>query len=398
MTLEVNKLIRQRSCSRLARLALPALVGLIGLTGCSGDSEPSFVSAPVPPGSRQPEISGGEDGLLLSWVEGDEANRALRYARLSGGRWTEARTIVSDEQLLSNWAHPPVVTMLGERAMASTWPSGRKGEQRAVDIAFSFSPDGENWGQTLRPGASAGLVQSGWAAIVPEGGDALGLISLEGGSGATRLVYRRFADTAFDQAHELDAAVCPWCRPSAVRVGDDLVVAYRNHTEEQVRDVFVVRRSGDEWGAPRRVHEDGWRIATCPVNGPALAANDQVAALAWFTASGGEPRVLLARSEAGTEFGQPVRIDSGDPLGRVDAAMLDDGTVYVSWLEKSASGARVQVRAVSVGGDPGETRSLGSTDPGTESGFPRIARANGRLYVAWVEPSKARVRLTSFRP
>ena len=36
--------------------------------------------------------------------------------------------------------------------------------------------------------------------------------------------------------------------------------------------------------ATTAVYNDGWKIAACPVNGPAVAANGKRVALAWFTA------------------------------------------------------------------------------------------------------------------
>ena len=91
MRREETGLARHESWSWLGGLLLCALAG------CGGDVEPTFISAPAPPGSRQPELSGGANGLLLSWIEGDASNRSLRYARLSGHRWSETRTIVSDD-------------------------------------------------------------------------------------------------------------------------------------------------------------------------------------------------------------------------------------------------------------------------------------------------------------
>lgn len=385
---------KEAALSRSGRKAGAALLLLCGTFGCRGGAEPSFQSPPLPPGAVEPELKGEPNGLLLSWIE----EHSLRYARLNGRRWTEPRTVVRDERLRANWAHLPALATLEDGSMVGSWPTGRDDAERAVDFAFSFSADGENWSAPQRPEARHGVAQRGWVELIDEGATRVGLISLEGGDGATRLVYRSWSDGGFGDARELDAQVCPWCRPSVARVGGDLLVAYRDHTDAQVRDIAYVRRSGGAWLPPETVHDDGWHIAGSPVNGPALVARGERAAVSWFTAAGGEPRVLLARWNGSGGFGEPLRIDSGEPLGRVDAAMLDDGTVYVSWLEKSADGARVQIRRVGGDGAPGEARILGDTAAGPEGGFPRMASANGRLYVAWVEPALARVRLASFRP
>ena len=79
------------------------------------------------------------------------------------------------------------------------------------------------------------------------------------------------------------------------------------------------------WSGPSIVHADGWRIEGCPVNGPSVAARGAVAVVAWYTAAREEARVWLARSEdGGVTFGDPVRIDEGHPLGRVDVALAPE--------------------------------------------------------------------------
>ena len=38
-----------------------------------------------------------------------------------------------------------------------------------------------------------------------------------------------------------------------------------------------------KWLAPQSVFNDNWKIAACPVNGPALAAHGRNVAMTWFT-------------------------------------------------------------------------------------------------------------------
>ena len=88
-------------------------------------------------------------------------------------------------------------------------------------------------------------------------------------------------------------------------------------------------------------------FAGCPVNGPAVAAQGDLVAIAWFTAAQDDPSVLVAFSEdGGRSHGEPLRVDHGSPLGRVDVLLLDHGTVLVSWLEHDEGQARIVVRPV----------------------------------------------------
>jgi len=89
-----------------------------------------------------------------------------------------------------------------------------------------------------------------------------------------------------------------------------------------------------DWSEPIKVHEDGWEISDCPVNGPAIDAKAKDAVVAWFTEAGGVPTVKVACSEnTGRSFGTAFRIDQGKPVGRVDTVLLDDGSAIVSWVE-----------------------------------------------------------------
>jgi hypothetical protein len=195
----------------------------------------------------------------------------------------------------------------------------------------------------------------------------------------------------------LDEDVCPWCRVAAVRLGeDDLLVAYRDHDAAEVRDVSLVRRRDGRWEEPSPLHRDGWRIAGCPVNGPALTAAAERMAAAWFTAADSEPRVLVAVSTEDGSFGEPRRVEAGDPLGRVDVELFDDGTTWVCWLERVPGGAAVRLGRIDPDGRASEARTIGTTAAGPEGGFPRMARTGERLYVAWAEPGPpSRIRLAS---
>ena len=96
--------------------------------------------------------------------------------------------------------------------------------------------------------------------------------------------------------YEIDDRVCECCPTSSVRVKDTLVVAYRNRSLDEIRDIYIARRVGDTWEKSYPVHNDGWSIAGCPVNGPMLSANNSNVALAWYTSANGNPSVKVAFS------------------------------------------------------------------------------------------------------
>jgi hypothetical protein len=141
------------------------------------------------------------------------------------------------------------------------------------------------------------------------------------------------------------------------------------------------------WTPAVKVHEDGWEIPGCPVNGPAIAASSNDVVVAWFSAAGEVPIVRAAFStDAGVTFGAPARIDLGNPVGRVDALLLPDGSALVSWLERTADGTRVLARRVTGEGAVSETTTIGESSEERASGFPRIAAVGQRVFFAFTAP------------
>ena len=188
----------------------------------------------------------------------------------------------------------------------------------------------------------------------------------------------------------LDGRVCECCQTSAVVAAGIPVVAFRDRAEGEVRDIHVTRRLGDGWTESAPVHEDGWVIGGCPVNGPAMAALDERVAVAWFTAPEGEAQVNVAFSaDTAATFGPPARLDLGRPLGRTGVILLGDGSALVTWLEEEGAGtaASIMSRRVAPDGTKGEPRRLATTESARASGFPGIAPlGEGSLLLAWTDP------------
>ena len=399
---------------------LPALLLLL-LPGCGADeaeggrvaadsAAPPLAIEPLPtpagPGSAEPELAAGPDGFYLSWLEPTGPGRhALRFARLSAEGWTAPRTVMERSDLFVNWADFPSLLVLEGGTLVAHWLEKSGAGTYAYDVRTAVSTDGgETWGADVIPHTDGVEAEHGFVSLFPVDGRA-GAVWLDGRATADgEPMTLRFATIGADGASPdelLDASVCDCCQTGAAVASEGPVVVYRDRTEDEIRDIYVVRRVNGAWTEPRPVHEDGWHISACPVNGPAVAADGRRVAVAWFT---GAPsaRVLVAFSEdAGATFGPPVRVDDGEPQGRVDVVLLDDGTAVASWLERSAAGglAEIRLRRVAPSG-AGAILRLADTSPERASGFPRMLRHGNDLLFAWTQagdPSQvrtARGRLT----
>ncbi len=325
----------------------------------------------------------------MSWLERVGEGHRLRVARFDGSEWTNAVTVAAGPDFFANWADVPSVVEGEDGELLAHWLAKIGEGTYAYGVFLARSTDGgATWRElgTLHDDRSA--TEHGFASLLPRPGGGFEAFWLDGramaSGGAMAMRAARVVDGAVRHDRVLDDRVCECCQTSAARSGDGTLVVYRDRSEGEVRDVAVVRADAG-LSAPRLVAEDGWHIAGCPVNGPAVAADGGRVAVAWFTAGDDRPRVQAAVSDdGGARLSPPVAIDGDGPLGRVDVALLPDGDAVVSWLGGDGG---VWLRRVAADGRLGPPVRAAATSTERASGFPRLAAADGVLHLAWTEPA-----------
>lgn len=194
-------------------------------------------------------------------------------------------------------------------------------------------------------------------------------------------------DATISESTLIDDRTCECCTTGMAVTGDTSVIAWRDRSDEEVRDIAVARVGGDGTVSETTFFDDGWTINACPVNGPQVSASEDELAIAWYTEAGGDPRVnVVFSSDGGRTFGDPIRVDEQSPLGRVDVEMISEDVAIVIWLQESGAGAAIMARAVTSRGALGSARVIRSTDGGRASGFPRATVADGALWLALTVP------------
>jgi hypothetical protein len=196
----------------------------------------------------------------------------------------------------------------------------------------------------------------------------------------------------------VDGRVCDCCQTAMVMTDTGrLVAAYRDRSAEEIRDIAISRFEDGVWSEAYHVGHDNWMYGACPVNGPSLASAGETVAIAWYTEGvgdpatqgEGQPRTQLAFStDDGASFGEPVVIDDGDPLGRVDLEMLPDGSVLAVWLEKLGESAEIRARRVTADGAADPSWTVTTTSGARRSGFPRVVAQEREVVFAWTDPSE----------
>jgi hypothetical protein len=405
--LSASRGIARRTSPR-RRAAGALLLAMATTAACSASQPPvpapqvsvAALDNPASPGSAEPYVALAPDGgFILSWVAslGDEGH-ALRYARRApGGAWSEVREVARGRGWFVNWADFPSVVAHPDGSLWAHWLERSAQGKYDYGVKIARSADGETWSEPFTPHA-LGPGEHGFVSFVPLGPD-MGIVWLDGrgmtgehaaGEGATALFFNRMLPAGGAAGEQsLDSRVCDCCQTSAVRSGENVLVAYRDRSEREVRDISVVRLHDGVWSEPVGVSRDNWTIAGCPVNGPALAARGDHVALVWFSAPDEKGHVRLAIStDAGASFGEPIAVDQGQPLGRVDVALLDDGAALVSWLERREEGTVLLARRVMVDGKAEPPIVVASASAARSSGFPRLAVSGREALVAWTAPGE----------
>ena len=367
------------------------------------------IASPAGSDSAQPQLSLSTRGVLLSWIERDGPKATLRYAERTGSGWTSPRDVASGTNWFVNWADVPSVVRLANGELAAHWLQKSGAGTYAYDVRLAYSKDdGKTWSSSFLPHSDGTQSEHGFASLfqMPDGG--LGLTWLDGratvkvpgggshGSHSDRgamTVHAAAFNREWKQTFELavDDRVCDCCPTTAAVTSEGLIVAYRNRTEDEVRDIYISRFEKGKWSEPAAVHHDGWKVAACPVNGPTLSARGRDVAIAWFTAKDDEPRAWVAFSrDAGRTFGAPIRVDDRGTLGRVDVELLPDGSAAASWIEFAEQRAQLRVRRVEQTGARSLPLTVSDVAGSRASGYPRLAAAGTDIVLAWTEAGAGR--------
>jgi len=377
-------------------ISIAVIVGfsLLSVLGC-GEIKPE-VEFSAPEGSGEPNLYATPDGrVVMSWFERlPEEEWALKVAERANGVWSAAATVVERREFFVNWADFPAVSETSDGVWVVHWLEKVSAETFAYHVVASRSEDkGQTWSEPITVHEDRSPTEHGFVshASLPDG--EVQLIWLDGQhtsgvahEGAMSLRSATLgADGAMHSEQLVDERICDCCQTAMIRLEDGtLVTAYRDRSEEEIRDIAVRRFAEGEWSEPVHVGDDNWHITACPVNGPSLSSNGGTVAIIWFSAPEGDSRVRVAFSEdGGAAFGEPVRIDGGTPLGRVDGEFLSDGSFLAVWLEVAGEDAEIRARQVYPSGEMGDFWTVAATSRVRPSGFPRVVALPGELLFAW---------------
>src|SRR5512143_3232957 len=291
-------------------------------SGCAQALKPVAVPNPSVAGAIQPNWAVAADGsALLSWVEPTKGGGyTLRYAVRRGAAWSETRTIATGRPF---WRHPaevPGMVSLSDGTLLAQWVEKGKESSDEETIYVSSSSDGMKWTTPRIAHHDHSPVQHGLVSMAASGPKEASLFWLQAlkGEDAPVSLMRTVvgADGKEIKEEELDNDTCSCCPTSTVKTAKGLLVAYRDHTPKDIRNIAVLRFENGRWSDSKIINPDKWEINACPVNAASAAAKDNRVAISWYTEADDSPRVqLVFSSDAGTTFTKPVKVSTGDTLG-----------------------------------------------------------------------------------
>jgi hypothetical protein len=386
---------------------MPALIAaalFVASVSC-GRSEPAEwtvtverLATPAGPNSSEPQIVDSGRGRILSWVERAGKTSHLKFAERSGSGWSAPVTAASGDDWFLSYADVPSVMRLTDGTLVAQWLQQTDPVTEAYNLRLTYSKDGgKTWAPSFMPHHDGTKSQHGFASLIETAGNTLGVVWLDGrnsellendpASGTMTLRYAAF-DSSWKQTvdAEIDHKVCECCPTTAVATSDGVLAAFRDRSDDEVRDIAVSRLEGGKWTASAPVAGDNWKIEFCPVNGPMLAARGRDVVATWFTVKNDLGQAYAAFStDAGRTWGMPIRLDDGGSLGRVDVELLDDGSAVASWVEYAGGRSDFKIRRIQPSGAKSAALAVAAVSGGQASGYPRIARVDNELIFAWTD-------------
>lgn len=376
------------------RLFVSAL--LVAAPAAAQSLSATVFTNPAGPGSLQPNWSVTADGgIVLNWVEpAKDGSGALKYAVRRNGAWSQPVAIAVHRHFFRHPAEVPEVMQTGTGHWLAHWVENQESSD-AEYVFVSSSTDGTHWTAPLQANRDRSPVQHGLASMAANSDGGASIFWLEALKGEDGPVYlmRTIVDANGREVNEerLDDDVCACCPTAVAKTAKGLLVAYRDHTVKNIRDIAVLRFENGKWSQSKIINNDNWQIDACPVNAAAVAAKGDHAAIAWYTSAHDSPQVkLVFSSDDGVTFGKPILISTGHALGYTSVVLDDAGNATVSWLEQgSGGGARVLVREVSAAGATGPVLEIAKGDK-SDLGYPKMTHAGKETVIAWGDGTKIR--------
>lgn len=397
-------------------IVLSFLILLISCTDSKNGSKTSDTSelttlfSPAADSSAEPYLFTDKKGIVhLSWVQKKGKESSLHFSTLVNDQWTAPVTISAGNNWFVNWADYPVVSSDAAGNMLAHFLEKSDTAKFTYDIKLVASTDsGKTWNTPNILHDDRKKAEHGFVSIIPYNDQFLAAwldgrktamegdhSKHEGHHGEMTLRAALLDKTgAKTKEWELDGRICDCCQTTIALTANGPIVVYRDRSDEEIRDMSIVRFVNGEWTKPQTIFPDEWKIAGCPVNGPRADAIENNLAIAWFSMKDNKSQVkVIFSKDGGATFQQPIQVDEGKPIGRVDIVMLDKETAMLSWME----GSTIKAVKIKSDGTKGQPIVVAESSDARSSGFPQMTKARDQLIFAWADNKSKTIKLASLK-
>ncbi len=385
------------------KLIINILLTSVIFVGCSKPKEITSIDNPTGIQNSLPRLFTDNDGnVFMSWVEETDTLSKLYYSKYSNRNWSNPVLIQESDSWFVNWADFPSIIATNGTPMATHWLKKIPGSTYSYNVEIAPFLGGQISNPKV-PHEDNTATEHGFVSMTPISDSSFYAIWLDGRNTAgghgehgdlSSAMTLRGTEIATSgetlSEEELDANVCDCCNTAIAKTSSGLIAAYRNRTENEIRDIYVQKRDNGIWQEGKPVHNDNWEIAACPVNGPSIDIVGKTVSVAWFTGANGIATVKLAFSlDEGDSFMAPIIIDSVSALGRVDVIANNKNSAWISWMSRTDETGLLNLRLVSISGEILESHVISEINPSRGSGFPQITRLSSGVMLAWTDYSES---------
>jgi hypothetical protein len=373
------------------------------VVGCDRRSTGLVVRQLAPPSNTgsAPKLEINQDGnAVLSWLEKtSDQDGKLRFSMQSSSGWSAPITAAEGALSTADFASAFVLSPRPEEFVAF-WTEIKDHDPNAwTEFGYvSRSTDGGQIWSHPQPLASdfSKTEHSYLSGSVLDGGT-VGVAWLDGRETA-KIPYPKghyhlmaallYPDGRYSGEKMLDDNVCTCCPTAAVSLGNKMLIAYRDRTQDEIRDMNTIQITDTlNIEGPYSVHHDGWHINACPTNGPALAVRKGKVVVAWFTAANGPHLLVETSSDGGKQFTSPKDVSASTAtLGHPAIAILPDQSSILAWIDSGAPESKLLVRRLLSNGEFGPTVEIAR---GSGFGYPSMRAQGNSALIAWMQSTNA---------
>lgn len=365
---------------------------------------------PFPENSSESFLLSTDKDLFISWTEQVLDSNFLYVTKLEGGSWSNKKLITKGTDWFVNWADFPSISYNNLSNSIFSFHLQKSSEETfSYDVNYHINSK-ETWKDMNKIHDDNTFSEHGFVSSIPykdgfmvswlDGRNTYGVGDHGHAKGAMtiRSAVLDFNGNIVSQ-NVIDEMVCECCQTSMAISGDIPIVVYRDRSEGEIRDIYYSRYIDSNWTEPHPIHNDGWEINGCPVNGPNVDSYGDNVVVSWFSASNGRPKVNLKFStDNGRTFGDKILIDEVDnsPLGRVDIELISETEAMISWLSTVDGKGKLLIRKIKTNGEIGLIKVVDEISTERSTGFPQIEKFNDDVYISWTDNSELgkKVRVT----